>query len=164
MAAGQGIDHPLMHARMLEHAGRADRQRGRLRIGKARRPHQLQPIETHGANSPRGTADIARVRGADEDETQGHDLDRSKKRTRIPAPSRVPATMRGRGPAAPVLCEANAMPRPAVNVAVRAARAAGNVILRYMNRLDAIQVVEKQHLDFASEVDRMAEATILRDR
>jgi len=55
------------------------------------------------------------------------------------------------------------MPRPAVNVAVRAARAAGNVILRYMNRLDSIQVVEKQHLDFASEVDRMAEATIVRE-
>ncbi|HEX7340357.1 MAG TPA: inositol monophosphatase family protein [Rhodanobacteraceae bacterium] len=55
------------------------------------------------------------------------------------------------------------MPRPAVNVAVRAARAAGNVILRYMNRLDSVQVVEKQHLDFASEVDRMAEDTIVRE-
>ncbi|HEX7342285.1 MAG TPA: inositol monophosphatase family protein [Rhodanobacteraceae bacterium] len=55
------------------------------------------------------------------------------------------------------------MPRPAVNVAVSAARAAGNVILRYMNRLDSIQVVEKQHLDFATEVDRMAEATIVRE-
>ncbi len=55
------------------------------------------------------------------------------------------------------------MPRPAVNVAVRAARAAGNVILRYMNRLDSIQVVEKHHLDFASEVDRMAEETIVRE-
>ncbi len=55
------------------------------------------------------------------------------------------------------------MPRPAVNVAVRAARAAGNVILRYMNRLDSIQVVEKHHLDFATEVDRMAEETIVRE-
>jgi myo-inositol-1(or 4)-monophosphatase len=55
------------------------------------------------------------------------------------------------------------MPRPAVNVAVRAARAAGNVILRYMNRLDRIQVVEKHHMDFASEVDRMAEESIIRD-
>lgn len=55
------------------------------------------------------------------------------------------------------------MPRPAVNVAVRAARAAGNVILRYMNRLDNIQIVEKHHLDFASEVDRMAEENIVRE-
>lgn len=55
------------------------------------------------------------------------------------------------------------MPRPAVNVAVRAARAAGNIILRYMNRLENIQVVEKHHLDFASEVDRMAEEAIIRE-
>ncbi|NII11536.1 inositol monophosphatase family protein [Oleiagrimonas sp. C23AA] len=55
------------------------------------------------------------------------------------------------------------MPRPAVNVAARAARAAGNVILRYMNRLDSLNVVEKQRMDFASEVDRMAEAEIIRE-
>lgn len=55
------------------------------------------------------------------------------------------------------------MPRPAVNVAVRAARAAGNIILRYMNRLDSLDVVEKQRHDYVSEVDRMAEAEILRE-
>jgi len=55
------------------------------------------------------------------------------------------------------------MPRPAVNVAVRAARAAGQIILRYMNRLDGLAVVEKQRMDFASEVDRAAEAEIIRE-
>lgn len=55
------------------------------------------------------------------------------------------------------------MPRPAVNVAVRAARAAGQIILRHMNRLDGLAVVEKQRMDFASEVDRMAEAEIIRE-
>lgn len=55
------------------------------------------------------------------------------------------------------------MPRPAVNVASRAARAAGHVILRYMNRLDSLNVVEKQRMDFASEVDRMAEAEVIRE-
>jgi myo-inositol-1(or 4)-monophosphatase len=55
------------------------------------------------------------------------------------------------------------MPRPAVNVAVRAARAAGQIILRYMNRLDSLAIVEKQRLDFASEVDRAAEAEIIRE-
>ena len=55
------------------------------------------------------------------------------------------------------------MARPAVNVAVRAARAAGQIILRYMNRVDALAVVEKQRLDFASEVDRAAEAEIIRE-
>ncbi len=55
------------------------------------------------------------------------------------------------------------MPRPAVNVAVRAARAAGNVILRYMNRIDGLNVVEKQRMDFASEVDKLAEAEIVKE-
>lgn len=55
------------------------------------------------------------------------------------------------------------MPRPAVNVAVRAARAAGQIILRYMNRLDSLDVVEKQRHDYVSEVDRLAEAEILRE-
>ena len=55
------------------------------------------------------------------------------------------------------------MPRPAVNVAVRAARAAGQIILRYMNRLDSLEVVEKQRHDYVSEVDKLAEAEIIRE-
>jgi myo-inositol-1(or 4)-monophosphatase len=55
------------------------------------------------------------------------------------------------------------MARPAVNVAVRAARAAGAIVLRYMNRVDGLKVEEKSRLDFATEVDRMAEAEIVRE-
>jgi len=55
------------------------------------------------------------------------------------------------------------MARPAVNVAVRAARAAGAIILRYMNRVEGLKVEEKSRLDFATEVDRMAEAEIVRE-
>jgi myo-inositol-1(or 4)-monophosphatase len=55
------------------------------------------------------------------------------------------------------------MPRPAVNVAVRAARAAGAVIMRYLNRVDSLKVEEKASMDFASEVDRLAEAEITRE-
>jgi myo-inositol-1(or 4)-monophosphatase len=55
------------------------------------------------------------------------------------------------------------MARPIVTVAIRAARAAGSVILRYMNRLDSVTVMEKHHLDFVSDVDREAEATIVRE-
>ena len=50
------------------------------------------------------------------------------------------------------------MPRPAVTIAARAARAAGNIILRYMNRIDGLNIVEKQQMDFVSEVDKLAEA------
>lgn len=55
------------------------------------------------------------------------------------------------------------MARPIVTVAVRAARAAGSVLMRYLNRLDSIAVVEKQRMDFASEVDRAAETEIIRE-
>jgi myo-inositol-1(or 4)-monophosphatase len=55
------------------------------------------------------------------------------------------------------------MTRPAVNVAIRAARAAGNIILRYMNRIDGLNIVEKQRMDFVSEVDKLAEAEIMKE-
>ena len=55
------------------------------------------------------------------------------------------------------------MARPHVTIAARAARSAGNVILRYMNRIDGLNVVEKQQLDFVSEVDKLAEAEIIKE-
>ncbi|MFZ5635195.1 MAG: inositol monophosphatase family protein [Pseudomonadota bacterium] len=55
------------------------------------------------------------------------------------------------------------MQQPAVNVMVKAARAGGNILLRHMARLDAIDVVEKDRMDFASEVDRLAEAEIVKE-
>lgn len=55
------------------------------------------------------------------------------------------------------------MQKPVVNVMVKAARAAGNVLLRNMNRLDAINVVEKDRLDYASEVDEQAEQAVIKE-
>ncbi|OOG61020.1 inositol monophosphatase [Rhodanobacter sp. B05] len=55
------------------------------------------------------------------------------------------------------------MARPHVTIAARAARSAGNVILRYMNRIDGLHVVEKQQMDFVSEVDKLAEAEIIKE-
>ena len=51
--------------------------------------------------------------------------------------------------------------KPMLNIAVRAARAAGDAIMRHYDRLDAIQVESKQRNDFVSEVDREAEARII---
>ncbi len=51
---------------------------------------------------------------------------------------------------------------PMLNIAVRAARAAGNVIARYANRLDELTVTSKEQNDFVSEVDREAEAQIIK--
>jgi myo-inositol-1(or 4)-monophosphatase len=45
----------------------------------------------------------------------------------------------------------------------KAARAGGNVLLRNMHKLDALNVVEKQRMDYASEVDGLAEAEIVKE-
>ena len=55
------------------------------------------------------------------------------------------------------------MRKGALNIAVKAARTAGSVITRHMNRLDSLTIVEKGRNDFASEVDRLAEAEIVRE-
>ncbi|HEY4556478.1 MAG TPA: inositol monophosphatase family protein [Lysobacter sp.] len=55
------------------------------------------------------------------------------------------------------------MQKPAVTLMVKAARAAGNVLLRHMHRLDALNVVEKGRMDYASEVDGLAEKEIIKE-
>ena len=55
------------------------------------------------------------------------------------------------------------MQSPAVNVMVKAARLGGNVLLRHINRLDALNVVQKQRMDYASEVDADAEKVIVKE-
>ena len=47
------------------------------------------------------------------------------------------------------------------NVAIMAARRAGSVLLRRMNKLDTLKVEKKGHNDFVSDVDRAAEAAII---
>lgn len=49
-----------------------------------------------------------------------------------------------------------------LNIAVRAARAAGNLILRHVDRTDALRVARKGWNDFVTEVDHAAEREILR--
>ena len=55
------------------------------------------------------------------------------------------------------------MQKPAVTLMVKAARAAGNVLLHSMNRIDSLKIEEKGRMDFASEVDRKAEAEIIKE-
>lgn len=55
------------------------------------------------------------------------------------------------------------MQKPAITLMVKAARAAGNVLMRNISRLDALNVVEKGRQDYASEVDAQAEEVIIRE-
>lgn len=50
---------------------------------------------------------------------------------------------------------------PMTNIAIRAARAAGRVLTRYSDRIDAIKIESKKRNDFVSEVDRAAEEAII---
>lgn len=50
---------------------------------------------------------------------------------------------------------------PMVNIALRAARRAGRIILRSMDRIDTLTIEEKAKNDLVSEVDRQAEDAIV---
>ncbi|MGC2047127.1 MAG: inositol monophosphatase, partial [Gallionella sp.] len=50
---------------------------------------------------------------------------------------------------------------PMLNIAVKAARRAGNLIHRASDKTDLLTVTNKSHADFVSEVDRVAEQTII---
>ncbi|MBP7370161.1 MAG: inositol monophosphatase [Arenimonas sp.] len=55
------------------------------------------------------------------------------------------------------------MQNPVITVMVKAARLGGSVILRHMNKLDSLSVFEKSKLDYASEVDSLAETEIIKE-
>jgi len=51
--------------------------------------------------------------------------------------------------------------QPLLNIAVRAARRAGEVIVRSLNRLESLTITSKGRNDFVSEVDQAAEQEII---
>jgi len=50
---------------------------------------------------------------------------------------------------------------PLLNIANRAARSAGNIIVRSLERLDVIQMTEKSKNDFVTEIDKQSEKIII---
>lgn len=54
------------------------------------------------------------------------------------------------------------MLHPMLNIATKAARQAGGVILRHLDRLDRLTVAQKDTNDFVTEVDQLAESEIIR--
>jgi myo-inositol-1(or 4)-monophosphatase len=53
------------------------------------------------------------------------------------------------------------MREPIVNIAIDAARSAGNIIMRAMQRMDKVTITEKKPNDFVTEVDQRAEQEII---
>ncbi len=52
--------------------------------------------------------------------------------------------------------------QPMLNIAVRAARNAGKLIVRNLDRIDQLTIANKQRNDFVTEVDRQAEQEIIK--
>jgi myo-inositol-1(or 4)-monophosphatase len=50
---------------------------------------------------------------------------------------------------------------PLINIAIEAARSAGNIIIRAMQRMDKVKVAEKRPNDMVTEVDQRAEQEIM---
>ncbi|SVB13345.1 uncharacterized protein METZ01_LOCUS166199, partial [marine metagenome] len=48
-----------------------------------------------------------------------------------------------------------------VNIAVRAARRAGEMMVRHLDRLDSIKVAEKETNEYVTEIDHLAEEIIV---
>lgn len=53
------------------------------------------------------------------------------------------------------------MQQPILNIAVKAARRAGDLIVKSLSRLDSLEVSSKGRNDFVCEIDRLAEADII---
>jgi myo-inositol-1(or 4)-monophosphatase len=51
--------------------------------------------------------------------------------------------------------------KPTTNIAIRAARQAGSVLLRHYEHLDSLKIAQKSRNDFVSEVDKAAEEAII---
>lgn len=52
---------------------------------------------------------------------------------------------------------------PTINIATRAARNAGRILMRYFEHTEGLRVDQKSRNDFVSEVDRQAELTIIQE-
>lgn len=59
------------------------------------------------------------------------------------------------------ICYDLTMQQPLLNIAIKAARKAGEVIIRSLNRIESLKVTAKGHNDFVTEVDQAAERTIM---
>lgn len=53
------------------------------------------------------------------------------------------------------------MREPILNIAVNAARAAGNIIMRALDRLDTVHVSQKNPNDYVTDIDRLTEQEIV---
>ncbi len=53
------------------------------------------------------------------------------------------------------------MMHPMLNIAIQAARAASRIIVRFIDQMDKVEINEKSHNDFVTQVDKLSEEMII---
>ena len=101
---------------------------------KRARPHQHQFIERHVFHGARDRADIAGMARIDQDDANE---------------------------SSHALLFYRQLMQPLLNIGMRAARRAGDLIVRSLSRLDSLKIDSKGRNDFVTDIDRKAEAEII---
>ena len=114
-----GLGQRIDHARLRQHIIGARGARLASGCGKSLGRTSTSSLERHVLHGARAGADIARVRGFNQDDADQRML-------------------------------SSACMQPLLNIAVRAARRAGEIIVRSMSRLDSLQIASKGRNDFVT--------------
>ena len=162
---GHGCREVIVHLCGPQHIFRAARKGNGLglcqHIGKARR-NEAQAAESHVLDGAGGSAHIARMTGADEDENRViRQVQRHSRRAVDKMHIFHLFFVTLRISRAIVVAGAQDTMHPMLNVAVRAAREAGKIINRASLDIDLLRVAQKAANDFVTEVDRAAEQAII---
>jgi len=137
---GNRLTHRLHDTRATQDVIGSGGPRCRLGVREELRPHEDELIERHVFHRPRGRPDVTGVGGLDQHDTNVAGL-------------HLIGYVFSR--------ELKSIVHALLNIAVKAARRAGEVIVRSLNRLESLTVTSKGRNDFVSEVDRAAEAEII---
>src|SRR4029453_4447580 len=117
----------------------------------------MQLDESHVLHRTRDRADVAGMIRVDQNDADGHGLGCYSTR-----PGLVIRRMaRTRSLTAPPLSPRLARMQPLLNIAIQAARRAGEIIVRGLNRLHRLEVHAKGQNDFVTEIDTQAERDII---
>jgi len=148
----QGVDNAAFFQNVQRATAALDGFFAPQDIRPARR-NQHQIIESHGFHGPCDRADIACVTGLEENKARFH-----QKHVKYPI---VTACIASRNPPFFQIQFMSLNLHPMINVAVKAARAAGSIINRAALDIESVRVSQKNANDFVTEVDHAAEAAII---
>jgi myo-inositol-1(or 4)-monophosphatase len=146
----------INHGCRAKHIGRTRSTGVGVRVWEPARLHEHEPVQTHRFHRTSRRADIARMAGLAK-----HDTNAAEHRRITHAPLSREDRLRLLEFALTPPRDRRPSMHPMLNIAVKAARRAGNIINRATHNLDVLTVRTKSANDFVSEVDHEAERAIV---